>query len=72
MFGMWPFKPGPIMDRDTAQWHAESFAWLVECFSDDGAFDEAVLVLPAPGFFPSDGEQGHAMGFRRGDRMTGK
>jgi hypothetical protein len=32
----------------------------VECFSDDGTVDQAVLVLPAPGFFPFDGERGHA------------
>jgi hypothetical protein len=63
-YAMWPFKRKPIVDAETAAWHADNFAWLAASFGGDGAFDEAVLVLPAPGFFPSDGEQGHAKALR--------
>jgi hypothetical protein len=63
-YAMWPFKRKPIVDAETAAWHAENFAWLAESFGGDGAFDESVLVLPAPGFFPSDGEEGHAKALR--------
>jgi hypothetical protein len=57
---MWPFKRVPIVDTDTAQWHADNFAWLVATFGGNGAFEKSVLVLPKPGFFPSDGQEGHA------------
>src|SRR5262245_39821427 len=61
---MWPFGRKPLVDADTADWHAENFAWLVASFGHDGAFDESVLVLPRPGFFPSDGEEGHTKALR--------
>ena len=57
---MWPFKRKPIVDTDTAQWHVDNFAWLVDTFGGNAAFAESVLVLPKPGFFPSDGQEGHA------------
>src|SRR5262245_59632411 len=57
---MWPFNRKPIVDPDTAQWHADNFAWLAASFGGNGAFADAVLVLPRPGFFPSDGQEGHA------------
>jgi hypothetical protein len=64
LVGMWPFKRRPIVDADTAEWHANNFAWLVETFGGDDAFAEATLVLPKPGFFPSEGEEGHARALR--------
>src|SRR5215475_7639984 len=57
---MWPFTRKQIVDADTAQWHVDNFAWLVATFGGNGAFAESVLVLPKPGFFPSDGQEGHA------------
>lgn len=57
---MWPFKRKPIVDADTSAWHAENFAWLVATFGKNGVFTESTLILPRPGFFPSDGETGHA------------
>ena len=66
---MWPFTRKPIVDADTAQWHADNFAWLVATFGGNGAFADAVLVLPRPGFFPSDGEQGHARAQRIFERV---
>jgi len=56
---MWPFKRRPIVDSDTAQWHVDNFAWLVATFGGNRAFANSVLVLPKPGFFPSDGQEGH-------------
>ena len=29
---MWPFRRKPIVDDETAAWHAENFAWLVREF----------------------------------------
>lgn len=57
---MWPFKRKPIVDTDTATWHIDNFAWLAATFGKDGFFAGSVLALPKPGFFPSDGETGHA------------
>jgi hypothetical protein len=66
---MWPFKRRPVVDADTAQWHVNNFAWLVETFGGNDAFAEATLVLPKPGFFPSDGEEGHARALRIFERV---
>jgi hypothetical protein len=57
---MWPFKRKPIVDGDTAQWHVDNFAWLAATFGGNGAFADSVLVLPKSGFFPSEGQEGHA------------
>lgn len=61
---MWPFKRKPIVDDDTARWHVDNFTWLVATFGGNNAFADAVLVLPKPGFFPVDGEEGHARALR--------
>jgi len=61
---MWPFKRKPIVDADTARWHAENFAWLVASFGGSRTFATVDLVLPRPGFFPFDGEEGHAKALR--------
>jgi len=29
---MWPFKRKPIVDADTAEWHADNCAWLAASF----------------------------------------
>ena len=56
---MWPFKRKPIVDAETAEWHADNFAWLAASFGGKGALAATTLVLPKPGFFPSQGEKGH-------------
>lgn len=60
---MWPFARRPIVDDDTAVWHRENFAWLVDHFGSD-AFTQKKLVLPRPGYFVTDGEKGHAFAVR--------
>ena len=66
---MWPFKRKPIVDADTAEWHVDNFAWLVATFGGNGAFANATLVLPKAGFFPSQGEDGHAKALRLLERV---
>ena len=66
---MWPFKRKPLVDADTAEWHAHNFAWLVRQFGGSQAFAETKLVLPRPGFFATDGEQGHALAVRIFDQV---
>jgi hypothetical protein len=66
---MWPFKPTPIVDADTAAWHVDNFAWLAASFGGNGALAATTLVLPKPGFFPSDGEQGHDKALRIFERV---
>lgn len=61
---MWPFKTHPVVDADTAAWHVENFAWLLRQFGGGKAFETTKLVLPKPGFFDSEGEQGHALAQR--------
>jgi hypothetical protein len=53
-----------LVDRETAAWHVENFAWLLRQFGHDNGFSRAQLVLPKPGFFPANGEQGHARALR--------
>src|SRR5437667_6036282 len=60
---MWPLKRKPIVDSDTAAWHFENFTWLVREF-DPVNFTKTRLILPRPGFFPTDGEQEHALATR--------
>jgi len=66
---MWPFGRKPLVDPDTAEWHADNFAWLVETFGANEAFSASELVLPKSGFFPSDGEQGHSKALRIFERV---
>jgi hypothetical protein len=66
---MWPFKRKPIIDPDTAEWHADNFAWLVATFGGNGAFANSTLVLPKAGFFLSQGEEGHAKALRLLERV---
>jgi len=61
---MWPFKGRPIVDAETADWHADNFAWLAASFGGHGALAAATLILPKPGFFPSQGEKGHDKALR--------
>lgn len=65
---MWPFAKKPVVDADTAAWHVDNFTWLVRQFAG-GAFAQTKLVLPKPGFFTSDGEQGHALALRIFDQV---
>lgn len=65
---MWSFKRKPIVDPDTAEWHADNFAWLTSSFGGNGAL-AATLVLPKPGFFPSQGEKGHDRALRIFERV---
>jgi hypothetical protein len=66
---MWPFARKPIVDDDTAAWHRENFTWLVEQFGGGAAFAKLQLVLPKPGYFPTDGAQGHALAVRIFDQI---
>jgi hypothetical protein len=59
--GIWPFRRKSIVDAETAAWHADNFAWLIRQFGGRAAFAKSALVLPKPGFFTFDGEQGHAL-----------
>ncbi|BAT58673.1 hypothetical protein GJW-30_1_01200 [Variibacter gotjawalensis] len=61
---MWPFRSKPLLDAETAAWHVENFAWLLSEFGHGDDFSACKLVLPKPGFFPSDGERGHAKALR--------
>lgn len=61
---MWPFKAKPLIDADAMDWHMENFEWLVKTFADGDVFANARLILPAPGFFPTEGEEGHALAER--------
>lgn len=61
---MWPFRRKPIVDDETAAWHVDNFAWLISEFGRSGNIDNITLVLPRPGYFPSDGETGHALAER--------
>lgn len=60
---MWPFGQRPVVDRETAAWHFDHFAWLTREFAPRHT-TPLHLVLPRPGFFPTDGEQGHARALR--------
>jgi hypothetical protein len=61
---MWPFRKKPIVDAETAAWHADNFAWLIRQFGGQGGLAESTLVLPKPGFFSFEGECGHALALR--------
>ena len=65
---MWPFARKRIVDDDTAAWHLENFTWLIEEFGP-AAFAQTKLVLPKPGYFVTDGEQGHALALRMFDQV---
>jgi len=60
---MGPFTRKPIVDAGTAAWHLDNFAWLVREFNV-GEFEQSRLILPKPGYFTIDGEQGHALALR--------
>jgi len=60
---MWPFRRKPIVDAETAVWHVDNFTWLIRQFSVD-EFRQTRLILPKPGFFPTDREKGHALALR--------
>ena len=66
---MWPFKRRPIVDAETAAWHVDNFAWLIRQFGGSNTFADTQLVLPKPGFFVFDGEQGHALAVRIFDQV---
>jgi hypothetical protein len=61
---IWPFRRKPIVDADTASWLAENMEWLVREFGGRDGLAESKLVLPKPGFFTFEGEQGHALALR--------
>ena len=61
---MWPFKRRPLIDPETADWHLENFEGLVRCYAENESLADANLLLPKPGFFPNDGERGHALAER--------
>jgi hypothetical protein len=61
---MWPFTRKRVVDAETAAWHVENFLWLLRQFGGNGDFAATKLVLPKPGFFTGDGEQGHVLAER--------
>jgi hypothetical protein len=65
---MWPFACKRILDDDTAAWHLENFAWLVEQFGPT-TLVRTKLVLPKPGYFAANGEVGHALALRIFDQV---
>lgn len=66
---MWPFNRKAIVDADTAAWHVENFAWMIRQFGGAPRLETTKLVLPASGYFISDGEQGHAFALRIFDQV---
>ena len=61
---MWPFKRKPLLDAETADWHIDNFEWLTRNYAASTKLNKVRLVLPKEGFFPADGEQGHALALR--------
>ena len=61
---IWPFRRRPVVDADTASWHIENMSWLIREFGGRDGLAESTLVLPKPGFFVFEGEQGHALALR--------
>ncbi|WP_443747860.1 hypothetical protein [Asticcacaulis solisilvae] len=59
---MWPFKPKPILEPETAQWHVRNFCWLLRNLRHTPMFENTQLILPRPGFFTADDAEGHARG----------
>jgi hypothetical protein len=57
---IWPFSRKPVIDADTAGWHADNFAWLLRHFGGQETLTQTTLVLPKPGFFRFDGNRDHA------------
>src|SRR5689334_7690846 len=66
---MWPFRRKPVVDEDTASWHVENMRWLIGEFGGQDGLAESRLVLPKPGFFKLEGEQGHALASRLFDQV---
>jgi hypothetical protein len=66
---MWPFSRKLVVDADAADWHVENFAWLVQQFGGAKGVAQSKLVLPKPGYFIAEGEQGHAFAIRIFDQV---
>jgi hypothetical protein len=66
---IWPFRRRPTIDQDTAAWHIENMQWLIREFGGADGLAESALVLPKPGFFTFEGEQGHALALRLFDQV---
>lgn len=65
---MLPFRRRPIVDAETASWHLENFAWLVEEFGPS-RFANTQLILPKPGYFKTEGDRGHDFAVRIFDQV---
>jgi hypothetical protein len=61
---MWPFRAKPLIHANAMDWHLENFSWLVKTFAYGDVFAEARLILPTANFFPTEGENGHALAER--------
>ena len=66
---IWPFRRRPTVDKGTASWLVENMEWLVREFGGRDGLAESTLVLPKPGFFTFEGEQGHALALRLFDQV---
>jgi hypothetical protein len=71
LHAIWPLRRKPIVDADTATWHIENMGWLIREFGGRDSPTESTLVLPKPGFFTFEGEQGHALALRLFDQVRG-
>jgi hypothetical protein len=61
---IWPFRRKRTVDAETAAWLVENMEWLIREFGGRDGLQESTLVLPKPGFFAFEGEQGHALALR--------
>ena len=57
---MWPFKRQPLLTADVMRWHVTNMCWLLRNLANTPMFTDTRLILPAPGFFDSGDEDGHA------------
>ncbi|HZP75573.1 MAG TPA: hypothetical protein VFB45_05470 [Pseudolabrys sp.] len=60
---MWPFRRKPLLDDDTASWHAANFAWLIAEFGSE-SFIAQDLLLPHAKMLRLNGEEDHAYALR--------
>lgn len=56
---MWPFKRPTLLDSDMVQWHVDNMCWLLRNLGNTPIFSDSRLVLPTPGFFKTDEQNGH-------------
>jgi hypothetical protein len=58
---MWNLFRKPLVGGEMQEWMLAHVEWLLTRHAHSAGFANAQLVLPAQGFFTSDGEKGHAL-----------